>query len=163
MNPDFLEIEKCLRPPEMKVKTSGSLDLSGKLPLVMLEEPVRGSRAWGASDLTSEDWTIQLNEDALEEIHIIAETIGNHPLTDILRGPEDFEIPHLKKVAFSTKSILDQGCGFCVMEPFPLDSLDDQEQVECFRIFSQLLGRPVAQKCDGTIMYDVTDTGQPIS
>ncbi len=126
--------------PEMNVKTSGSLDLSGKLPLVMLEEPVRGSRAWGASDLTSEDWTIQLSEDALEEIHNIAETIRNHPLPDFLRGPEDFEIPHLKKVASSAKSILDQGCGFCVMEPFPLDSLDDQEQVECFRIFSQLLG-----------------------
>ncbi len=47
------------------------------------------------------------------------------------------------------------------MEPFPLDSLNDQEQAECFRIFLQLLGRPVAQKWDGTIMYDVTDTGQP--
>ena len=128
--------------PEMNVETSGSPDLSGELPPVMLEEPVRGSRAWGASDLTSEDWTIQFNEDALEEIHAIAETIRNHPLTDILRGSEDFEIPHLKEIASSAKSILDQGCGFYVMEPFPLDSLDDQEQVECFRIFSQLLGRP---------------------
>ena len=145
------------------MKTSGSLDLSGELPPVMLEEPVRGSRAWAATDLISEDWTIQLNEDALEEIHTIAETIRNHPLPDFHRGPEDFEIPHLKKIASSAKSILDQGCGFCVMEPFPLDSLNDQEQVECFRIFSQLLGRPVAQKWDGTMMYDVTDTGQPYS
>ncbi|MCH2290052.1 MAG: hypothetical protein MK447_09025, partial [SAR324 cluster bacterium] len=78
----------------MKVKTSGSLDLSGELPPVMLEQPVRSSRAWDASDLNSEDWTIQLSEDALEEIHAIAETIRNHPLPDFLRGPEDFEIPH---------------------------------------------------------------------
>ena len=98
--------------PEMKVKTSGSLDLSGELPPVMLEEPVRGSRAWAATDLVSEDWTIQLSEDALEEIHTIAETIRNHPLPDFLRGPEDFEIPHLKEIASSAKSILDQGCGF---------------------------------------------------
>ena len=147
--------------PEINVETSGSLDLSGKLPPVMLEEPVRGSRAWSAPDLTSEDWTIQFSENALEEIHTIAETIRNHPLPDFLRGPEDFEIPHLREIASSAKFILDQGCGFCVMEPFPLDSLDDQEQVECFRIFSQLLGRPVAQKWDGTMMYDVTDTGQP--
>ena len=113
--------------PEMNVETSGSLDLSGELPPVMLEEPVRGSRAWVATDLTSEDWTIQFSENALEEIHTIAETIRNHPLPDFLRGPEDFEIPHLKKIASSAKFILDQGCGFCVMEPFPLDSLDDQE------------------------------------
>ena len=105
--------------PEMNVETSGILDLSGELPPVMLEEPVRDSRAWGASDLTSENWTIQFNEDALGEIHAIAETIRNHPLTDILRGPEDFEIPHLREIASSTKSILDQDCGFCVMEPFP--------------------------------------------
>ena len=119
----------------MNVETSGSLDLSGELPPVMLEEAVRGSRAWSAPDLTSEDWTIQFSKNALEEIHTIAETIRNHPLPDFLRGPEDFEIPHLKKIASSAKSILDQGCGFCVMEPFPLDSLNDQEQVECFRIF----------------------------
>ena len=149
--------------PEIEVKTSGSLDLSRQLPPVMLEEPVRGSRAWAAPDLTSEDWTIQLSENTLKEIHAIAETIRNHPLPDFLRGPEDFEIPLLKEIASSAKSILDQGCGFCVMEPFLLDSLDDQEQVECFRIFSQLLGRPVAQKWDGTMMYDVTDTGQPNS
>ena len=146
---------------EMNVKTPGSLDLSGKLPPVMLEEPVRGSRAWDASDLISEDWTIQFSENALEEIHTIAETIRNHHLTDFLRGPKDFEIPHLKEIASSAKSILDLGCGFCVIEPFPLDSLNDQEQVECFRIFSQLLGRPGPQKWDGTMMYDVTDTGQP--
>ena len=132
--------------PEMNVETSGSLDLSGELPPIMLEETIRGSRAWAVIDLVSEDWTIQLSEDALEEIHTIAETIHNHPLPDFLRGPEDIKIPHLKKIATSAKSILDQGCGFCVMEPFPLDSLDDQEQVACFRIFSQLLGRPVAQK-----------------
>ena len=111
--------------PEMNVETSGSLDLSGELPPVMREEPVRGSRAWAATDLVSENWTIQLKEDALEEIHTIAETIRNHPLTDILRGSKDFEIPHLKEIASSTKSILDQGCGFCVMEPFPLDSQND--------------------------------------
>ena len=147
----------------MNVETSGSLDLSGELPPVMLEEAVRGSRAWAATDLVSEDWTIQLSEDALGEIYAIGETIRNHPLPDFLRTPEDFEIPHLREIASSAKSILDQGCGFCVMEPFPLDSLNDQEQVECFRIFSQLLGRPVAQKWDGTMMYDVTDTGQPYS
>ena len=76
--------------PEMNVETSGSLDLSGELPPVMLEEPVRGSRAWGASDLTSEDWTIQFSEDGLEEIHTIAETIRNHPLPDFLKGARRF-------------------------------------------------------------------------
>ena len=121
--------------PEMNVETSGSLDLSGKLPPVMLEEPIRGSRAWDASDLVSEDWTIQFCEDALKEIHAIGEAVRNHPLPDLLRGPEDFEISHLREIASSAKSILDQGCGFCVMEPFPLDILDDQEHVECFRVF----------------------------
>ena len=72
--------------PEMKVETSGSLDLSRELPPVMLEEPVRGSRAWAAIDLVSEDWTIQLNEDTLGEIHTIAETNRNHPLPDFLKG-----------------------------------------------------------------------------
>ena len=79
--------------PEMNVETSGSLDLSGELPPVMLEEPVRGSRAWAATDLVSEDWTIKLSEDALEEIHAIGEKIRNHPLPDFLRGPKILKSP----------------------------------------------------------------------
>ena len=79
--------------PEMNVETSGSLDLSGELPPVMLEEPVRGSRAWAATDLVSEDWTIQFSENALEEIHTIAETIRNHPLPDFLRGQKILRSP----------------------------------------------------------------------
>tara|TARA_B000000565_G_scaffold229533_1_gene187353 strand:- start:129 stop:353 length:225 start_codon:yes stop_codon:yes gene_type:complete len=74
----------------MNVETSGSLDLSGELPPVMLEEPIRGSRAWSAPDLTSEDWTIQFSENALEEIHTIAETIRNHPLPDFPQGARRF-------------------------------------------------------------------------
>ena len=74
----------------MNVKTSGSLDLSGELPPVMLEEAVRGSRAWAATDLVSEDWTIQLSEDALGEIYAIGETIRNHPLPDFLKGARRF-------------------------------------------------------------------------
>ena len=82
--------------PEMKVKTSGSLDLSGELSPVMLEEPVRGSREWVATDFTSEDWTIQFCENTLGEIHTIAETIRNHPLPDFHRGPKILKSPFKK-------------------------------------------------------------------
>ena len=68
---------------EMNVKTPGSLDLSGKLPPVMLEEPVHGSRAWAATDLVSEDWTIYRHsgncsgDDADGEIRIPTGTLSN--------------------------------------------------------------------------------------
>ena len=81
---------------EMNVETSGRLDLSGELPPVMLEEQVRGFRAWGATDLVSEDRTIQLSENALKEIHAIAETIRNHPLPDFHRGPKILKSPFKK-------------------------------------------------------------------
>ncbi len=58
------------------------------------------------------------------------------------------------------KDGLDNMPGFAVLDRLPLDDLDRETAVTIFWILGQLIGRPVAQKWDGTMLYDVRDTGQ---
>ena len=44
-----------------------------------------------------------------------------------------------------------------------MEEIRVEELVGCYWILSQLIGRTVAQKWDGTMIYDVTDTGQSFS
>jgi len=42
----------------------------------------------------------------------------------------------------------------------PIDDYEIDEIVACFWVLGQLVDRPVAQKWDGTMIYDVIDTGE---
>ena len=148
---------------DLKPEFPESLELSIQNPSRMLGETVIGSKAWCSAELSQEDWTIRLNDGALNELQTMAVTVHKSPLPHFLRIPDEFEIPHLRETASSVKAILDQGCGFCVMEHMPMEAIREEELKDCYWVFSPLIGRPVAQKWDGTMIYNVADTGQPFS
>ena len=53
------------------------------------------------------------------------------------------------------------GPGFAIVDRLPLERIERAEAVALFWLLSSLLARPVAQKWDGTMVYDVRDTGRP--
>ena len=61
------------------------------------------------------------------------------------------------------KSILDCGVGFAVLDRLPIDDYPIETMVEVYWTLGQLVGRPVAQKWNGQMIYDVKDTGQDYS
>jgi alpha-ketoglutarate-dependent taurine dioxygenase len=61
---------------------------------------------------------------------------------------------------------LEAGRGFVILEPSrdgPWKSLSDREAVAAYWAIGQLLGEPFAQNVQGTLLYDVRDTGQELS
>ena len=57
------------------------------------------------------------------------------------------------------KNILDDGVGFAVLDRMPMDDYPIETLVDVYWLLGQLVGRPVAQKWNGQMMYDVSDTG----
>ena len=55
---------------------------------------------------------------------------------------------------------LQNGLGFVVVDRLPMDDFDSADMQAVFWIVGQLIGRTVAQKWDGTMLYDVTDKGR---
>src|SRR5204863_7018468 len=55
--------------------------------------------------------------------------------------------------------ILKEGVRFAVVDRLPLDELGADEATAIYWLLASMVARPVAQKLDGTMIYDVHDTG----
>jgi alpha-ketoglutarate-dependent taurine dioxygenase len=126
----------------------------------MPEDPVAGVRAWLAGDISLDDCILRLDRACLQEIRCLAAEIGKNPLPTLLRSPEHFDMPLLGKVMARAKALLDGMPGVAVIDALPLDELDPEWAATLFWIIGQLIARPVAQKWDGTVLYDVKDSGR---
>ena len=58
-----------------------------------------------------------------------------------------------------SRNILNDGVRFCLIRGLPIARMSDDEARAIYWLLSSMVGRPVAQKLDGTMVYDVTDTG----
>jgi alpha-ketoglutarate-dependent taurine dioxygenase len=57
------------------------------------------------------------------------------------------------------KQILDDGVGFAVLERLPMDEESIDTMLDVYWLLGQCIGRPVAQKWNGQMIYEVADTG----
>src|SRR2546426_12272044 len=57
---------------------------------------------------------------------------------------------------------LRRGVGLAVVDRIPVERFSVEENRALYWLLGSLLGRPVAQKWDGTMIYDVRDTGKPL-
>jgi alpha-ketoglutarate-dependent taurine dioxygenase len=58
------------------------------------------------------------------------------------------------------RAILRDGIGVTLVDRLPLDRLTKEQAIAAHWVLGQLIATPVAQKWDGTMIYDVTDTGR---
>ncbi|MDJ0955533.1 MAG: TauD/TfdA family dioxygenase [Arenicellales bacterium] len=137
------------------------LDCSNEVSNLHTSVPTK--RAWLAADIQTSDWFLQLSTNTVEEIHRMAGFIRDNPLQNLQRKASDFRIEHCRETIAEMKTILDHGVGFCVLDRLPMEEYPIEILVEIFWVLGQLVGRPVAQKWDGQMIYDVTDTGQTYS
>jgi alpha-ketoglutarate-dependent taurine dioxygenase len=58
---------------------------------------------------------------------------------------------------------LEAGRGFTIIDRVPLDRYTPSEAQAVYWVVGQLLGIPLAQNVQGTLLYDVRDTGQDVA
>jgi alpha-ketoglutarate-dependent taurine dioxygenase len=124
-----------------------------------INEVLQGPLAWSAADLKESDWKHELSSQCLDEIKSVLGHLERHPLPTILLSPSDFTMPACEAVMISIRKNLDEGCGFALVDRLPIDGMSKEEGKAIYWLLSSMLSRPVAQKLDGTMIYDVHDTG----
>jgi alpha-ketoglutarate-dependent taurine dioxygenase len=58
---------------------------------------------------------------------------------------------------------LEHGRGFVILERLPVEQLSPRDATAIYWLLGQLLGEPFAQNVEGTLLYDVRNTGQDIA
>jgi hypothetical protein len=101
-----------------------------------------------------------LNDAVIDEVRRAVSRIQERPLPTLLRTPNQFELPHLTAVIEQVRDILDNGLGVAIIDRLPVDDMTVEEAKALFWTIGQLLAPPVAQQGNGTVLYDVTDTGK---
>src|ERR1700746_1875069 len=122
--------------------------------------PIDATSAWLGCDLRPEHYLVQLSTACREEVRRAVEEIRAYPLPTIMLSPDDFAMPACREQMVRVRHILDHGVRFAIVDRLPLAEMDASETTAIYWLLSSMVSRPVAQKLDGTLIYDVLDTGQ---
>src|SRR5580704_19033327 len=125
----------------------------------MIDHRIEGASAWRRPDIRTEDYRVVLDGPCLDEIRRVADEIRNYPLPTILRTPADFDMTNCHAAMAEVRRILKHGVRFAVVDRLPVEELSKPEAETIYWLLSSMVARPVAQKLDGTMVYDVHDTG----
>ncbi|MDH3713095.1 MAG: TauD/TfdA family dioxygenase [Gammaproteobacteria bacterium] len=142
-------------------------DLSASVCLRLDEQPTAvpastlGSRlrCWRSEQVDPARCIIEFDGQARAELAAMGEAIRNAPLPITLRSADHFDIPKLRQILTEAKRALVRGIGVVVLDRLPMDTMDHATALAVFWSLGSLIGANVAQKWDGTMLYDVADQG----
>jgi alpha-ketoglutarate-dependent taurine dioxygenase len=122
--------------------------------------PIEGPSVWTRGNVRPEEYRVDLSAACLDEIRRAADEIRAYPLPTLLRAPDDFAMPACRQEMTRAREMLDHGRRFAIIDRLPMAEMDAAEATAIYWLLSIMVSRPVAQKLDGTMIYDVLDTGQ---
>jgi hypothetical protein len=130
----------------------------------MLTEAVADPRAWTAATVDDpRSWYCPLPEACLSVFDAIRrdqrQTPG--PLTAI-RLPDSLRAECARSLR-PVREALERGRGFAIVEAPPGERLAGDDAQLMYWLVGQCLGRPFEQNVQGTLLYDVRDTGQDLA
>jgi alpha-ketoglutarate-dependent taurine dioxygenase len=124
-----------------------------------IRQPDGNRLCWYANDIKPDAYLVTVTDAALTEIDRLAAFFDDNPLPLLQRRLEEFELPACSALMAKMKSILDDGTGFAVLDRLPMRNFPIATMLEIYWVLGQYIGRPVAQKWNGQMIYDVADTG----
>ncbi len=120
-------------------------------------------RAWTRDSLSPSDWLVPLPAGAVDEIEAVVQRLRREPLPTILLSPDQFALTQCREVMAAVGHQLRDGIGLAVLDRVPVERFSAEENRAVGWILGSLLGRLVAQKWDGAMLYDVRDTGKSLT
>jgi alpha-ketoglutarate-dependent taurine dioxygenase len=119
-----------------------------------------GVEAWTETTLAPASWHVTLPADCRAEIAAALDAYRHNPLPTVLLDPADFRLPACAALMGGVRRQLEDGTRFALLDRLPVEDMTKDEAKAIYWLLCSLLARPVSQKLvDGTMIYDVHDTG----
>jgi len=126
----------------------------------ILKDQQTGTMAWESASPIEGDGVVNLSPECLQELDTAAAFLIDNPLPSVLVENEAFDLEHCRAAAAMIRNRLDHENGFVIIESLPVERYEYDVIVKLYWLLMGLVGRPVAQKWNGEMIYDVTDTGK---
>lgn len=134
------------------------------LNMLKLVERVVDDRAWRAETLGDRAaWYHTLHEELLSSLRGCLFRSAREP-----RTVSDLKLSEQDRAQFShylapVRQVLERGRGFVILDRLPVERLSLVELTAMYWLIGQLLGQPIEQNIEGTLLYDVRDTGRDLA
>ena len=117
------------------------------------------TQAWTRDTIQPADWTVPLPAAALAELRAVLAELRRAPLPTFLLDPADFALDACRTAMAEVRRVTREGAMFAVLDRLPVAEMNRDETIQLYWLLSSLLSRPVAQKLNGQMFFDVRDTG----
>ena len=128
---------------------------------LLADRALEGGLVWYGESLPAGAGLLPIGAEAAEELEAVAALLADNPLPILALDPADFALPHCRRLMQQAARLLARGPGFVVLDRLPVERLGKEITTALYWLLARLLARPVAQKWDGRMVYDVTDLGRP--
>ncbi len=126
----------------------------------IMERPLASPMTWTAETLVENDGLVALTGECIAELDAAVADIEANPLPVEALDPRYFEMPACEAAMSQVHEQIYNGIGFAIVDRLPVDRLETETAKKLYWLLMSMISRPVAQKWDGTMIYDVTDTGR---
>jgi alpha-ketoglutarate-dependent taurine dioxygenase len=128
----------------------------------MLTSPITDRRAWRADTIDSRDqWYWPLGDRCVAALVDAVRSLRGSALPVTERRVADFELAEFRDELRGVTDLLESGRGFAIIRGL-VGALPCYDWATAYWLVGQLLGRPVEQNVQGTLLYDVRDSGQDV-
>lgn len=117
------------------------------------------AQTWTRDTIAPTDWTVSLPDEAVRELLAVRDELRRAPVPTLLLDPKDFALNACRATMDEVRRVTQSGAMFAVLDRLPIEELKRDETVALYWLMSSLLARPVAQKLNGQMFFDVLDTG----
>ena len=133
-----------------------------QLSVRIAPEDVELKKSWTRESISPEGWLIPLPVDCVAELDEVAAAVRAAPRPVDTLDPADFSLRACAAVMASVRAKLETDTGLAVVDRFPVERYSHAENLAIGWLLAAMLGQVVAQKANGTRLYDVKDTGQAL-
>jgi len=125
-------------------------------------EDIELKKSWTRESISPEGWLIPLPPDCVAELDEVAARVRATPRPVDTLDPADFSLRACAAVMASVRAKLETDTGLAVVDRFPVERYSHAENLAIGWLLAAMLGQVVAQKVNGTRLYDVKDSGQAL-
>jgi alpha-ketoglutarate-dependent taurine dioxygenase len=133
-----------------------------QLTVQVAPEDVELRKSWTRESIAPEGWLIPLPVDCVAELDAVAAAVRATPRPVDTLDPADFSLRACTAVMASVRAKLETDTGLAVVDRFPVERYGHAENLAIGWLLAAMLGQVVAQKANGTRLYDVKDSGQAL-
>jgi len=130
----------------------------------MLTDLITDPRAWDSASLDDRrQWYFSIPADLLAALDRTVQELSPFLTRVTSLGVEDFPCGSMGASVQPAREALESGRGFVILDGIPSGRYSSEEMRALYWLLGQFLGRPMAQNVEGTLLYDVRDTGQDLA